>query len=50
MRILVAAHYSYPDPFHITSLVQDRVSRGHEVTVLTGQPNYTTGTFPAEYK
>ena len=50
MRILVTAQYFYPDPFHITSLVQDLVSRGHEVTVLTGQPDYATGTIPAEYK
>lgn len=50
MRILVTAQYFYPDPFHINSLVKDLVSRGHEVTVLTGQPDYAIGTVPAEYK
>ena len=50
MRILVTAQYFYPDSFHINSLVQDLASRGHTVTVLTGQPDYTTGTVPSEYK
>lgn len=50
MRILVTAQYFYPDPFHINSLVQDLVTRGHTVTVLTGQPDYATGTVPDEYK
>ncbi len=50
MRILVTAQYFYPDPFRISSLVQDLAARGHQITVLTGQPDYATGTVPAEYK
>ena len=43
MRILVVCQYYYPEPFRITDICEELVKRGHEVTVLTGVPNYPEG-------
>lgn len=43
MRILVVTQYFWPENFRINSLAKDLCSRGHEVTVLTGIPNYPKG-------
>jgi colanic acid biosynthesis glycosyl transferase WcaI len=45
MRLLVVSQYFWPENFRINDLVADMVGRGHEVTVLTGQPNYPSGQF-----
>ena len=48
MRLLVVTQYFWPEPFRINDLVEDLVARGHEVTVLTGHPNYPEGqVYPA---
>jgi colanic acid biosynthesis glycosyl transferase WcaI len=43
MRILVITHYFWPETFRINDLVAELASRGHEITVLTGMPNYPAG-------
>ena len=43
MRILVICQYYYPEPFRITDICEELVRRGHEVTVVTGVPNYPEG-------
>ena len=43
MKILVVCQYYYPEPFRITDICEELVSRGHEVTVVTGVPNYPMG-------
>lgn len=43
MRILVVSQYFWPENFRINDLVKEWVQRGHQVTVLTGVPNYPTG-------
>ncbi len=43
MRILVVSQYFWPENFRINDLVKEFVDRGHEVTVLSGIPNYPTG-------
>lgn len=43
MRILVICQYYYPEPFRITDICEEFVRRGHEVTVVTGTPNYPMG-------
>lgn len=43
MRILVVSQYFWPENFRINDLVLEWRGRGHEVTVLTGIPNYPTG-------
>ncbi|HEY0233603.1 MAG TPA: glycosyltransferase family 4 protein, partial [Afipia sp.] len=43
MKLLVVSQYFWPESFRINDLVREFVARGHEVTVLTGQPNYPDG-------
>ena len=43
MRILVISQYFWPENFRINDLVSELVKRGHQVTVLTGLPNYPDG-------
>lgn len=50
MRILVICQYYFPENFQITPICEELVKRGHEITVLTGLPNYPTGVIPDEYK
>lgn len=40
MKILVICQYYYPENFQITPICEQLVQNGHEVTVLTGLPNY----------
>ena len=50
MKILTFCQYYYPEDFQITPICEQLVSDGHEVTVVTGLPNYPTGVIPEEYK
>ncbi len=43
MKILIITPYFYPENFKINDLVLELESRGHELTILTGQPNYPKG-------
>jgi len=43
MRLLVVTQYFHPENFRVNDLVEGLVARGHEVTVLTGLPNYPAG-------
>lgn len=43
MRVLVVTQYFWPEHFRITDLARGLIERGHEVTVLTGCPNYPGG-------
>lgn len=43
MKILVVSQYYYPEPFRINEICEELAVRGHEVTVLTGRPNYPDG-------
>lgn len=47
MRILVVTQYFWPENFRINDLVSEFCGLGHEVTILTGYPNYPSGSvFP----
>lgn len=50
MKILVVCQYYHPEPFRISDICETLVQRGHEVTVLTGLPNYPEGRVPDEYR
>lgn len=39
----MVSQYFWPENFRINDLVKEWVKRGHQVTVLTGVPNYPTG-------
>ena len=43
MKILVVSQYYYPEPFRINEICEELVKRGHNVTVLTANPNYPDG-------
>ncbi len=45
LRILIIAQYYWPENFRINDLAASLHERGHQVTVLTGQPNYPAGRF-----
>jgi colanic acid biosynthesis glycosyl transferase WcaI len=49
LKILVVSQYFWPENFRINDLVQEWTARGHQVTVLTGRPNYPGGEFFPEY-
>lgn len=50
MRILVVSQYFWPENFRINDLVSEFCERGHEVTVLTGYPNYPSGQVFPEFQ
>lgn len=43
MKILVVCQYYWPEPFRISDICEALVQRGHQVTVVTGTPNYPEG-------
>ncbi len=45
MRILLVSQYFYPENFRINDLAIQLKERGHDVTILTGIPNYPQGRF-----
>ena len=49
MRILIITQYFWPENFRINDLVQALSGRGHQITILTGEPNYPSGKFFPEY-
>lgn len=49
MKILIVSQYFWPENFRINDLAVGLVERGHEVTVLTGIPNYPDGHFFSGY-
>jgi len=50
MKVLVIDQYYYPEEFQINEICEQMVKDGHDVTVLTGLPNYPTGIIPDEYR
>jgi len=50
MKILVVCQYYYPEPFRISDICETLVKNGHEVTVLTGLPNYPEGKILDDYR
>lgn len=45
MRILVVSQYFWPENFRVNDLSTGLVQKGHQVTILTGVPNYPDGKF-----
>lgn len=50
MRLLVVTQYFWPENFRINDLVAELKRKGHQVTVLTGWPNYPDGAIFPEYR
>lgn len=49
MKILVVCQLYYPENFVITNICEELVKIGHDVTVLTGKPNYGYNKILPEY-
>ena len=49
MRLLVVSQYFWPENFRVNDMASELVRRGHQVTVLTGQPNYPDGRIFADF-
>lgn len=45
MNVLIVTQYFWPENFKINDVAKGLVSRGHNVSVLTGLPNYPKGKF-----
>lgn len=50
MRILTVCQNYWPEPFNVHEMCEGLAARGHEVTVLTGLPNYPDGVVPEGYR
>ena len=40
MKLLIVCQFYYPENFVITKIAERLAALGHDVTVLTGKPNY----------
>ena len=49
MNILIVSQYFFPENFRINDFALEFKSRGHDVSVLTGIPNYPDGKFYTGY-
>ncbi|MFY0727860.1 glycosyltransferase family 4 protein [Pseudomonas sp. NFX15] len=50
LRVLVITQYFWPENMRINDLVRDFSEKGHQVTVLTGLPNYPEGKVFSEFR
>ena len=50
MKILVICQYYSPEPFRHPDICEELQKRGHEVTVVTGLPNYPMGSIYQGYR
>ncbi|MDK1725886.1 glycosyltransferase family 4 protein [Dellaglioa algida] len=49
-KILIISQYYYPDTFKINEISQSLANKGYEIDIVTGLPDYTSGTIPKEFK
>ena len=45
MKILIVSQYFFPENFRINDFALEFNNRGHDISVLTGIPNYPKGKF-----
>ena len=50
MKILIVSQYYYPEKVSLTAMAEGLVKRGHDVLVVTGQPNYGLGHIQEGYE
>jgi colanic acid biosynthesis glycosyl transferase WcaI len=49
MRLLLVTQYFWPESFVVNALAEELQKRGHQITVITGFPNYPSGRFAEGY-
>jgi glycosyltransferase involved in cell wall biosynthesis len=50
MKILIVSQYFWPEDFRINELASELCLRGHDIRILTGQPNYPEGKLYPDYR
>ncbi|MBU3596015.1 glycosyltransferase family 4 protein [Polynucleobacter sp. 86C-FISCH] len=50
MKILIWSQHFWPESFRINEIAQELQENGHEISVLTGKPNYPLGKIFSGYK
>jgi len=50
VRVLLVTQYFWPENFRINDLAERLTARGHQVSVLTGKPNYPSGNVFPEFR
>lgn len=50
MKLLIICQHFYPEQFKISDISFKLAEQGHDVTVLTGLPNYPSGIIDKEYR
>lgn len=50
LRVLVVSQHYWPEPFAISDVCEGLAAMGHDVTVLTGTPNYPDGDIYSGYE
>ncbi|MBO4667917.1 MAG: glycosyltransferase WbuB, partial [Bacilli bacterium] len=50
MKILIVCQHYYPENFVIYKIAESLLKEGHDITVLTGKPNYGYDDIIPEYK
>lgn len=50
LKVLIVSPYFYPENFRINDVAQDLIKKGHQVVVLTGQPNYPNPNLFEEFR
>jgi glycosyltransferase involved in cell wall biosynthesis len=50
MKLLIVSQYFWPENFRVNDLAIGLANKGHEVTVLTGYPNYPEGKIYKDFK
>lgn len=50
MKILVISQYYYPEQFRINDICEELRKKGHDITVLSGIPNYPEGKIYSGYE
>lgn len=50
LKVLVLSQFFWPEQFRLNDAVQGLKERGHQVAVLTGQPNYPAGELYPGYR
>tara|TARA_B110000008_G_scaffold243116_1_gene251936 strand:+ start:1664 stop:2905 length:1242 start_codon:yes stop_codon:yes gene_type:complete len=49
LKILIVSQYFWPENFRINDFIPELIGKGHEVSILTGKPNYPSGKFFSEF-
>ena len=50
MRVLLVTHHFWPENFKVNDLIDGLIDKGHELTILTGKPNYPEGKIYPEFR